>query len=147
MHEKRENSIKYRPIGFVLPLWIVIWYLLGMLYFFILALPSVSNWSLADSITIEGLVNGSFAIKDGSILSAIFTAIAWPVILFALITVGWLLAGEMVGPGYDSTSPDIFVVYYAKLTQSFFPIILIAFASIFIAVVIVIIFLKIKRLG
>ncbi|MFW9854895.1 MAG: hypothetical protein ACFFFG_07525 [Candidatus Thorarchaeota archaeon] len=147
MHEKRDISIKYRPIGFVLPLWIVIWYLLGILYFFILAQPSVSVWSLADSITIESLSGNSFSINNGSIVHSIFSAVLWPVILFALITVGWLIAGEMVGSLYDSTSPYIFGIYYTKLAQSYLPIILIGFISGLTAFILVLILKKVRKLS
>ncbi|MFX0124107.1 MAG: hypothetical protein ACFFAE_10755, partial [Candidatus Hodarchaeota archaeon] len=98
----------------------------------------VSNWSIQESITREGtLFMGSYHIESGSIVNALFLAILWPFLLLVLYTIGWMLAGEFVGYGYDPSSPTILIIYYVKLTLYYLPIFLIGFISGLIILVLV----------
>ena len=111
-------------------LWFIIWYFMGSLYVFISALPSVSIWSIQESITMEGnFIMGSYNIESGSIVNALFLSILWPIKLVSLFAFGWLLAGEYVGYEYNLHSPLIIVIYYIKLTQYYLPIFVIGFIS------------------
>lgn len=119
-------------------LWFIIWYFMGSLYVFISALPSVSFWSIQESITTEGnFIMGSYNIESGSIVNALFLSILWPIVLVSLFAFGWLLAGEYVGYEYNPHSPLIIIIYFIKLTQYYLPIFVIGFISSIITLILV----------
>ncbi|MFX0123510.1 MAG: hypothetical protein ACFFAE_07695, partial [Candidatus Hodarchaeota archaeon] len=106
MNKKLNTQSKYQTFVRYFPLWFMIWYFLGFIYVLIITLPSVSNWSIQESITREGtLFMGSYHIESDSIVNALFLAILWPFLLLVLYTIGWMLAGDVVGYGYDPSSP------------------------------------------
>ncbi|UCG02268.1 MAG: hypothetical protein JSW11_22085 [Candidatus Heimdallarchaeota archaeon] len=132
IRSKHQNFVQYYPI------WLVIWYFLGFIYVLISVFPSVSNWSIQESITREGtFFVGSYNIESGSIVEALFLSILWPIFPMILYTFGWMLAGEFVGFEFDPSSPIILVFYYLKLTQYNLPIFVIGFVSGFIVLIFV----------
>ena len=138
MDEKKNSLSKYQSRAYFMLLWFIIWYFMGSLYVFISALPSVSIWSIQESITMEGnFIMGSYNIESGSIVNALFLSILWPIVLVSLFAFGWLLAGEYVGYEYNPHSPLIILIYYIKLTQYYLPIFVIGFISGLIALILV----------
>ena len=133
-----SDQSKYQTFVRYFPLWLLIWYFLGVIYVLVITLPSVSNWSIQESITREGtLFMGSYHIESDSIVNVLFFAILWPVLLLILYTIGWMFAGEIVGYAYDPSSPTIIIIYYVKLTLSYLPIFLIGLLSGLIVLILV----------
>ncbi|MHA1968808.1 MAG: hypothetical protein ACW964_13515 [Candidatus Hodarchaeales archaeon] len=130
MDKTKLPQSKYQSGTRYILLWFAFSYLFGCLYLFISILPSVSIWSIQESIIIKGnFFIGSADIVSGSIVNALFLAILWPIHLVVLFGFGWLLAGEIVGYEYDSSLPLVFLVYYIKLTQLYLPIFVIVFVT------------------
>jgi len=126
----KKFQSKYQSLSSYILLWLVIWYLIGFLYLLISGLPSVSTWSIQESITREG---SSTIIASGSVVHVLVFSATWPVIYGALFTVGWVIGGEFVGTGVSSNSALIILYYYIKLIQYSLPIFVIGFISVLIA--------------
>ena len=130
MNETKNIQSKYQSISKFILLWLVIWYLIGFLYMFISVLPSVSIWSIQESITYEGnFLIGSSDIESGSIVHALFFSATWPILCGFFFTVGLLIGGEFVGYEYSSNLPILIILYYIKVIQLYLPVFVIGFIS------------------
>ncbi|MFX1336759.1 MAG: hypothetical protein ACFFAM_20150, partial [Promethearchaeota archaeon] len=100
----------------IITIWLLVWYFLGFLYMVISFLPSVSVWNIQESLNFE---DSSLNIESKSIVQVLVSAALWPIILVALLTVGLLIGGEVVGYEYSSNIPLLILLYYIKVVQAF----------------------------
>ncbi|MFX0016903.1 MAG: hypothetical protein ACFFB2_19605 [Promethearchaeota archaeon] len=100
----------------IITIWLLVWYFLGFLYMVISFLPSVSVWNIQESLNFE---DSSLNIESKSIVQVLLSAALWPIILVALLTVGLLIGGEVVGYEYSSNIPLLILLYYIKVVQAF----------------------------